>query len=458
MRPLCATLPSVPEPTIEPRDRPALLEVVGRLAAINGVVLLLAFISGPILARTLGPDGRGNLAAILLPVTLAPVLFSLGLGTYVTRETARGASPPRLLGSVGPVMLALGVVAAVFGPTIAELFADGRDVVNTYVLVGFLLMPLSLFSLLLLDFAMGLERWDMVVMSRVIAAVGSTAGIVVLWALGSLTVASAAIVTLATGLLSTISTLPLLRELRRPQFSLEVVGESAGFGLKAWVGGLGSVANVRLDQILMTRLVEPRELGLYVVAVTVSSFFVNPVIGALSAGMMPRFASGDTALIARVLRTTVAGVALVSVCIAVGAPLIIRLMFGGAFDDALPMTWLLLVAAVPLAGSTVLSTALTSSGHPGFSAGSEFVTLLVTIPCLLLTLSPYGAIAAAVVSIAAYSAGFTWLLLGARRHLQIGWHELLVIRREDVERVARTFVERATAIRDRIAGRLGRGS
>lgn len=432
-------------PAIEPRARPALLEVVGRLAAVNGLVLLLAFVSGPILARALGPEGRGNLAAILLPVTLAPVVFSLGLGTFVTRETARGKPLSVLMGSVGPLLLGLGILAALLGPVVATLFAGGREVVHTYVLVGFLLMPLSLLILLLQDFATGLERWSMVVMARVISAVVSTVAVVVLFALGSLTVASTAIVMFAAGILSGLPALPLVRELGRPRFRRGVARESVPFGLKAWVGGIGSVANVRLDQILMTRLVEPRELGLYVVAFTVSSFFINPVIGALSSGMMPRFASGDPALVARVLRTTVAGVALVSMAIALAAPLIIRVVFGGDFADALPMTWLLLVATVPLAGVTVLSTALTSSGHPGFGASSEFVTLLVTVPCLLLTLSTYGAIAAAVISIAAYSAGFGWLLFGARRHLQIGWREMLVIRRPDVARVADILRTRATA-------------
>lgn len=447
----------MPEPTAdEQRQPPALLEVVGRLAAVNGLVLLLAFVSGPILARALGPEGRGDLAAILLPVTLAPVVFSLGLGTFVIRETARGRSPAVLLGSIGPLLLGLGIIAALLGPAVAGLFAGGREDVHTYVLIGFLLMPVSLFILLLQDFAMGLERWSLVVMARVVAAVASTSAVVVLYVMGSLTVASTAIVMFTAGILSVLPTLPLLRELGRPRFRRDVVRESIPFGLKAWVGGLGSVANVRLDQVLMIRLVEPRELGLYVVAFTVSGFFISPVIGALSSGMLPRFATGEAMLIARVLRTTVAGVALVGAVIALAAPIIIPVIFGSDFGDALPMTWLLLAASVPLAGVTVLSTALTSSGHPGFSAGAEVVTLLVTVPCLLLTLSTYGAIAAAAVSIAAYGTGFAWLLFGARRHLRLGWRELLVIRGEDVARVIDIFRSRASAGWADVSGRFTR--
>lgn len=426
----------VTKPTDEHRARPALLKVVGRLTAVNGLVVLLGLVSGPLLARALGPEGRGNFAAILLPVTLAPVLFGLGLGTYVTRQAARRQSLPVLLGSVGPLILVLGILAALLGPTIADLFADGREVVRTYVLIGFLLMPISLLALLLRDFAVGLERWRMVVASQVVAAVLSTSVVVVLYVLGELTVAAMAIATLATGLLSIIPILPIVRELGRPRFALRVARESVPFGFKAWIGGLGSIANVRLDQVLMIRFVEPRELGLYVVAFTVSGFFVNPLIGALTAGMLPRFATSAPALVARVLRTVLVGVAFVGAFVALAAPLIINVMFGRDFADALPMAWLLLAATVPLAGVSVLSTALTSAGRPGFSAGSEIVTLLVTIPCLLLTLAEYGAIAAAATSILAYGIGFLWLLFGARRHLQIGLRELLVVRREDIVRVS----------------------
>lgn len=429
----------------EHRARHSLLEIVGGLTAVNAFVVLLGFVSAPILARALGPEGRGDLAAILLPVTLAPIVFGLGLGTYVTRQVARGQSAGVLMGSVGPLVLALGIVAALLGPIVAELFAGGRDVVYTYILVGFLLMPVALLILLLLSFANGLERWSVVVMARIVAAVVSTIAIVVLYVLGALTVASTAIVMLATGVIAGIPALWVTGEIGRLRFRFKVARESLWFGLRAWAGGIGSVANVRLDQLLMVRLVEPRELGLYVVAFTISGFFVNPVVGALTPAMLPRFAAGDAALIARVLRTTLAGIALVSALIALAAPLIIHVLFGADFADALPMTWLLLVAAVPMAGVTVLSTALTSSGYPGFGAAAEFVMLLVTVPCLLLTLSTYGAIAAAVVTIAAYAAGFAWLLFGARRHLRIGWHEMLVIRRADVARVIRMGAAGAAA-------------
>lgn len=181
-----------------------------------------------------------------------------------------------------------------------------------------------------------------------------------------LTVETAAATAIFAGALPALVLLPQLREIGRPRFRWAVAREAVPFGFKAWLGGLGNVANVRLDQLLMIRLVEPRELGLYAVAFSIAGILVTPAVSALAAGSMPRFTTGDVALIARVLRTTMLGVAVTSVGVAVLAPLAVPIVFGDAFADAVPMVWVLLAAGVPLAGITILSTAMTSKGRPGF--------------------------------------------------------------------------------------------
>lgn len=397
------------------------------------VVLLAGFVTGPLQARALGPDGRGMLAAILLPLNVAPTILSLGLGTYLIRQAARGRSLAVLMGSVGSLLILLGAAAAAASPFVADLFAGGRDVVHQWVLIGFVLMPLSMLSWALIDLANGLERWSTVVVVRVIPPVTSVVAMVALYVSGHLTVEAAAVVSIGGGLLALVPLLSLLREMGRPRFVAAVAGDGVRFGFKAWLGGLGSLANVRLDQILMTRLVSSRELGLYVVAVTVSSFFVNPVLSAMTSGLAPRFAGGDGALVARVLRTTVLAVTIVGAAIAALTPLMVEVLFGSAFRDSIPMAWILIAGSVPLAGVSVMSTAMTLGGHPGYSATSEIIALAITVPALIIFLPAHGAIAAALISLVAYSANCGVLLFGARRRLGVRWSELLIIRRSDVE-------------------------
>jgi O-antigen/teichoic acid export membrane protein len=414
------------------RRRPSLASVVGRLSAVNVMILLLGFVTGPLQARALGPSGRGTLAAILLPLTLAPTVLSLGLGTYIIREAARGRKLGVLVGSVGSLLVLIGVIAATAGPAVAGLFAGGRDVVYVYVLAGFLLMPISMASWVLIDIANGLERWRSLVYTRLIPPVVSVIGIVVLYAFDRLTVASAAVISIAGGLLAVVPLLGLAKEVGRPRFDRAVAGEGVSFGLRAWLGGLGSLANLRLDQILMTRLVAPQELGLYVVAVTVSGFFVNPVVSAMQSALAPRFAAGDPKLVARVVRTTLLGVLVMGVAVAAVTPVLVTVLFGSAFRDSIPLAWILIAGSIPLAGVSVLSSALTIGGHPGFSAVSELVALTVTIPALVIALPQYGATGAAVVSGVAYAVNLAFLAFGAHRHLRVPWRELMVVRRTDL--------------------------
>jgi O-antigen/teichoic acid export membrane protein len=426
--------PAVPPPSA--RRRPSLASVVGRLSAVNIVVILLGFVTGPLQARALAPAGRGTLAAILLPLGIAPTILSLGLGTYIIRESARGRRLGTLAGSVGSLLVLIGVGAAIAGPAVAQLFAGGRHEVYVYVLAGFLLMPLSMASWVLIDIANGLERWTALVWTRLIPPLVSVVALVTLYMLGKLTVASAAIVSIAGGVVSVAPLLPLVREIGRPRWDRVVARAGVRFGFRAWLGGLGSLANARLDQILMTRLVAPQELGLYVVAVTVSSFFVNPVVNAITSALAPRFAQGEPSLVARVLRTTLLGVLVMGAVVALITPVFIAVLFGSAFHASIALAWILIAGSVPLAGVNVLSSALTIGGHPGFSAVSELVALAITVPSLILALPRYGATGAAVVSTIAYAVNFLFLAWGAHRHLDVPWRDLIVVRRADVADVA----------------------
>src|SRR4051794_37698844 len=80
----------VSEPGSEDPSR-RLPSVVRRLSITNALPLAVGLITGPLQARALGASGRGDLAAILVPVGLAPLLLSLGLGQYAGVNAARRA-------------------------------------------------------------------------------------------------------------------------------------------------------------------------------------------------------------------------------------------------------------------------------------------------------------------------------------------------------------------------------
>src|SRR5215217_3017452 len=125
------SLPTSPRPALGP-TRPGAVRVVGSLTAINLVVAATTLITGPVQARALGPEGRGDLAAIAQPLLLTLGLANVGLSTYVLREVATGRPARVALGGVAPLTLAFGCVIALAGPLIASFIAHGRETVNVF--------------------------------------------------------------------------------------------------------------------------------------------------------------------------------------------------------------------------------------------------------------------------------------------------------------------------------------
>src|SRR5215471_12551029 len=122
--------------TAPPRARPRLTGVFVRLAAVNLLGAATGFITGPLLARALGASGRGDLAAVQVPLALVPAVLSLGIPAFAYRTLPRGRSAKEVIGSLGLPLLVIGLLTAAAAVPIADALAGGREVVRTYLIVG----------------------------------------------------------------------------------------------------------------------------------------------------------------------------------------------------------------------------------------------------------------------------------------------------------------------------------
>jgi len=404
-----------------------LRSVVARLTSANAVFMAASVITGPLLARSLGPSGRGALAAVAVPVSILPVLLGLGLPAFVTRETARREPVGELLGSIGLVYLAIGALAAAAAVPVADYFAQGREPVRIALMIAMLTMPLLLWGTLLLGIANGQQRWSAVIGARLAPAAVALIGVTVLFALGLLALPEAAAIVLVGTFASIVPTLVVLRGAGRPRVRRAVMRRSLRFGLPAWLWQTGTLTNARLDQLLMVSLTSARQLGLYAVAVSlagVSSIFA----GALGPALLPRAARGEERLSARVCRTSLLLSVLIAVVLAGLCPLVLPLLFGASFSAAVAMALVLIAASVPNAGTQVLTSALLATGRPRVVAVSEIVSVAITVAGLLLLLGPLGGLGAAIVSAAAYSVTFAILLWAARARFALPLADFLVPR------------------------------
>jgi O-antigen/teichoic acid export membrane protein len=276
-----------------------------------------------------------------------------------------------------------------------------------------------------------MELWRLTVAAQLLPAVATLLGLASLWAIGALNVGSAAAMSLGCQLLVFLPAGIALRAAGGAfRFERRLARRALSFGLRAWPGQLSSLANARLDQLLMIPLVDPADLGLYVVAFTVST---GPaVLGrGVALALSPRISRGETGLVFSGCRILVPLVLGSSALIAAAVPVALPLLFGPAFEPAVPLAWILLGAAIPYQGAIFLGEALSASGRPGQYAMGHMVALAVTVPGLLILLPVLGVYGAALVSVAAYAAQFLYALVAAHRRFGGSYSELLIARRAD---------------------------
>jgi O-antigen/teichoic acid export membrane protein len=408
-----------------------LARTVGRLTVLNVVFALLGFVTAPIQARALGPAGRGDLAAIVTPLTFLAWVGDFGLFTFAAREVARKRPVAVLTGTIGGTCALLGVVLALLMLPMAFFLARGRDVVLLWLLIGLALLPLAMFGGFLNAIARGSGHWTAWIAARSFAAFGGAAGLVLLFAFDRLTVTTAAACVLGVGWLAVVFLLPVLRGAGRPHADRNLLRAGIPYGLRAWLTGLAGLTNQRVDQLVMVPLVSSRELGLYAVAVTVATA-TSTFSSAVTMPLMPRVAADGPNAVPRVLRIALLVVLLGSVVLAAVAYPVVVFALGDEFRRSVPMIWLLVVAGLPLSGVSVLTQAFLGAGSPAVPGKAEALALAVTVPGLLLFVREHGGVAAALVSLAAYGLAFAYLVRHAHRDFGIPVADLLVPRGPDV--------------------------
>ena len=404
--------------------------VTFNLTAANLAFAALAFITGPVLARALGASGRGDLAAILVPLHLMTPIAIVGMDVYAAREAARGRPVGTLGLSLGLMLTVFGGIVAVAGVPISAALAGDREVVRAFLLIGFALAPVTLLVALLVGLSTGLQRWRLVIAVKLVPGTVIAAALVVLFITDSLTVGTAAVVYLAAELITGMIVAPVLRH-SHLRLDWGVMKEGISFGGRAWAGTLADLANARLDQLLMIPLVAPRELGLYAVAVSIGSI-AWIVTGGISPPLLARISAGEIALAPRALRTVLVVLAAVTIVVAALTPVVLRVLFGPEFTDATHAAWILLAAGLPAAGSEILTQTLNGAGRPGMAAFGQGVALAITIPGLLILLPIIGIIGAALISLVAYSVNFLIVLIATMRICRMSARELLVPTRADL--------------------------
>jgi O-antigen/teichoic acid export membrane protein len=199
------------------------------------------------------------------------------------------------------------------------------------------------------------------------------------------------------------------------------------YGFKTQFESVNTYINQRVDQLLLSLFVAPRELGLYVVAVTLSlavSFFPQAmgIVTLASGSNLPP--SEARQAISLSFRLSLVWLSLLCTGLFVVAPQLIMFFFGSKFAGSVLACRILLPGTAFLGLRQVLYEGARALGKPAFPSYAEGFGTLVTIAALYLLLPRYGFVGAAIASTLAYGTSFVFILLFCEYRLQISLRQL----------------------------------
>jgi O-antigen/teichoic acid export membrane protein len=396
---------------------------------VDALILITNLTTGVIVARALGPSGRGELAAALLVSQIAAWTFSVGSTEAISFHHSRHPEDARrLLSSWLAVTVPLSI-AAVAGSVLLlpTLFAAQTNEAIELSQLYMATVPLILLQGVFHGIVLGDEDFNFYNLTRFVTpaiAALSYAGLLIV---DDFTVEMALV---ANGVANLVCVVMLtFRALRRhplTRVDIPLLKGSMWYGLKAHGGSIGSIVNARLDLLIIPAFLSAASVGLYSVATNVSS--ILPVLtGTVALMLLPVAArqQGSARTVILTLQATFAIAIAIAVPIAILAPIALELIYGSGFEEAALPLRLLLPGAVAQAGVMVLWSGLLAADRPFLASAAIAPAAVVTVVGLIIFLPRYGINAAAIITTVVYVAEVLALAVLYRRTLGIKWRDFV---------------------------------
>ncbi|MEW2015358.1 oligosaccharide flippase family protein [Rhodococcus sp. NPDC076796] len=341
-------------------------ENLGRLRGVIAYSMgpVLGLLSGPILARSLGPDGRGQFAAIMQPISVASAVASVGIPTAVTYFIAKKFDRKRTL-KLGLLLCApISTITYLVMAWYATVVSANQGVNLVLLWFTWSAVIASAFVQILRAYWQGVGNWrkldwerGLFAVLRFVAVCGvAIAGITVAgpYAIASLTafvIAAALLYVPRRSLTKEVEVSPSVRAVWK-------------YSASASIGTVAVVASSRLDQVVLPAATTSVELGYYAVAVTVAE--VPVVFGTLAARNLLQTSASGKSLRESFLDVRLYLVAGVLSCGAAAllSPSIVPLVFGEDFRESVLSVQILAISSVYTILTVSAISLIAGKGHP----------------------------------------------------------------------------------------------
>ncbi len=422
--------------------RRAKIGAVAHVMAIRVVALAGNICSGLITANFLGPDGRGEQAAMVIAPTVLAAVCTLGLHAsliYNLRsDPEHGAA---YFGSAMILTLATGLAATAIGFLLMPVWLSrySADTVRfaRVLLVG---VPLGVVAPLLSGVLEAHGRFGLANRVLYFQSLGALALLALLALCGRMTPVTAAAAYAIPSLPSFLYLLRKARHVLRPSFTMAAPypARLLRYGVRFYGVDLLGALSGYLDQVVIVFQLQPAALGAYSIALSLSRV-LGVAQAAIAVVLFPSIAARETSrvveIVARAMRVTAVTNIAGAAAIGVAGPSLLLLLYGTRFAAAVLPFQILLAEAVVSSAARTLAQAFSGTGRPGVVTGVEVAGVIAALAAMLVLVPSYGIVGAACSTLLGGFVRLSCVLASFRKILGIALPRL-VISRADVAWVA----------------------
>lgn len=398
--------------------------------------------SGILLARVLGPAGKGQVFLAFQYAAFGAMVFSLGLGPaylYFVRKRTVSVSQASVHAS-GMVAVALGVnvVLTLFGMPFLRWITD-YSLSDGMVLLAQALLIVSLIGNYLGFLLMSLDRGvEISSITAVLANAFYLFALVILVGASGLGVAGALVATMTPTVVKiALSAIPLWPALskERPAAVFGLSGPFLRYGVGAFSASFMLNSVFRIDTFFVNAMAGASALGVYSVAVNFAELMLV-VPSAVGVAAFPHLTTqGEIdrlSTAAQVARLSVFFSLCVSIGIAlIGYPLIV-VAFGDAFSGAYPVVLALLPGLLALTTVYGYGNYFSSSGRPFTNTAIFGTGAIANVGANVLLIPRFGIVGAGISSSISYILMIALMIYIVKRESTHSVSDLLVPTRSDL--------------------------
>jgi enterobacterial common antigen flippase len=352
--------------------------------------------TGMITARALGAEGRGELASIILWPNLLGSVFALGLGPALMFNLKKNPEAESELYSASLVMGSFfGLVAAGLGFAFMPLLLKNYSPETVAIARIFVLTaPVNVFTLLILNAYKARNLFRMVNQTDYAAPVMTLGVLAGLGVFAVLTPLTAGLARRGPVILVFLWKFIDLWKYYRPTFqNLKLrMGQLLSYSWRSAPINILSQFADKIDQVLVVGYLTPADMGLYIVALSISRL-LNVIQNSILSVLFPRTANKPKQEVAQMAgiaaRISILFSLSAAFClIALGTP-IIRLYGGANFLSAVPVFQLLSVEIVIKGATLVLAQTFMAVGRPGVVSTLQGLGLGLSFPLMSILIPKY---------------------------------------------------------------------